>query len=247
MKKDIKHIMVDTETTGLSFNQGHKIIEIACVETINFLPTGREYHVYINPERDVPYVATKIHGIKTSFLKDKPKFRDIADDFLNFIGDDTIVAHNAPFDMGFINGELGHINRNKLTNEVIDTVFVARKQLPPGSKVSLDVLCNRFKISLESRKDHHSAIVDTRLLAKVFLELNDGKHLKLDLSPTKAGVSELYGLQDALKEIRNLDVMPSRNIGLPYEDEISKHEIFFNSNLKNALWASKFIVKKPGI
>jgi DNA polymerase-3 subunit epsilon len=175
----IREIVLDTETTGLSPNDGDRLVEIGCVELINHIPSGKTHHVYINPERSMPEEAFRVHGLSDEFLKDKPLFSAVVDDFLAFIGDGTLVIHNAPFDMGFLNAELQKAGRERLTNEVIDTVMVARKK-HPGARVSLDALCKHYGID-NSRRTLHGALLDSEILAEVYLELIGGKQVSLAL------------------------------------------------------------------
>jgi DNA polymerase-3 subunit epsilon len=175
----IREIVLDTETTGLSPNDGDRLVEIGCVELINHIPSGKTHHVYINPERSMPEEAFRVHGLSEEFLKDKPVFKAVAQDFLDFIGDGTLVIHNAPFDMGFLNAELEKASFPRLTNEVIDTVMVARKK-HPGARVSLDALCKHYGID-NSRRTLHGALLDSEILAEVYLELIGGKQVSLAL------------------------------------------------------------------
>ena len=175
-----REIVLDTETTGLSPAEGDRIVEIGCVELINHVPTGKNYHVYLNPERGMPEEAFRVHGLSDEFLSDKPLFRDAVDDFLTFIGTGTLVIHNAPFDMGFLNNELERIGQPTLTNTVIDTVQVARKA-HPGARVSLDALCRHYGID-NSRRALHGALLDSEILAEVYLELIGGRQVALALS-----------------------------------------------------------------
>ncbi len=176
----LREIVLDTETTGLSAANGDRLVEIGCVELINHIPTGRHYHVYINPERDMPEEAFRVHGLSEEFLRDKPKFAEVANDFAEFIGDDTLIIHNAPFDMGFLNAELEWTGRPRLTNGVIDTVMLARK-IHPGARVSLDALCKHYGID-NSRRALHGALLDSEILAEVYLELIGGRQVALALS-----------------------------------------------------------------
>lgn len=170
----MREIVLDTETTGLDPGDGHRIIEIGCVELINYIPTGRVYHTYVNPERDVPLEASAISGIKTDFLKPFPVFANIVDDFLSFLGEDKLVIHNAAFDLKFLNAEFERLNRPPfLPHRATDTLKIARTKFP-GSPASLDALCRRFQIDLTSRTKH-GALVDSELLAKVYLELIGGR------------------------------------------------------------------------
>lgn len=176
----LREIVLDTETTGLSPAGGDRLVEIGCVELINHVPTGRHHHIYINPERDMPEEAFKVHGLSEEFLRDKPKFAEVAQGFLDFIGDSTLIIHNAPFDMGFLNAELEWCGRSRLTNEVIDTVMLARK-IHPGARVSLDALCKHYGVD-NSRRTLHGALLDSEILAEVYLELIGGRQVALALS-----------------------------------------------------------------
>lgn len=186
----MREIVLDTETTGLNPLQGHKLIEIGCVELFNRIPTGRTYHQYINPERDVPEDAFKIHGISTEFLQDKPTFQEIADDFLEFIGNDKLVIHNARFDITFLNHELTtHKRRNISSGQYFCTLMHARKKFP-GASNNLDALCKRFNID-NTRRTYHGALLDSEILAEVYLELMGGKQEKLVLSEKDAANENL--------------------------------------------------------
>ncbi len=177
----MREIVFDTETTGLDPQTGDRITELGCVEVEDFIPTGRTWHSYVNPQRSVPEKVTEITGLTAEFLADKPLFADVADDFLAFVGDANVVAHNAPFDRGFINMELERVGKPVIQNDRwVDTVVIARKKYP-GAHASLDALCKRFGISLETR-DKHGAIIDALLLADVYLELNGGRERALDLA-----------------------------------------------------------------
>ncbi|WP_090592048.1 DNA polymerase III subunit epsilon [Pelagibacterium luteolum] len=176
----MREIVLDTETTGLSPAGGDRVVEIGCVELINHVPTGRHHHVYINPERDMPEEAFRVHGLSEEFLRDKPKFAELAQGFLDFIGDDPLIIHNAPFDMGFLNAELEWSGRKHLVNPVIDTVTLARK-IHPGARVSLDALCKTYGID-NSRRSLHGALLDSEILAEVYLELIGGRQVALALS-----------------------------------------------------------------
>jgi DNA polymerase-3 subunit epsilon len=175
-----REIVLDTETTGLSPQTGDRLVEIGCVELINHLPSGKTFHKYINPLRDMPEEAFRVHGLSAAFLNDKPLFADVVDEFLNFIGDGTLIIHNAPFDMGFLNSELERLKRASLPNEVIDTVMLARK-VHPGSRVSLDALCKTYGID-NSKRTLHGALLDSEILAEVYLELIGGRQVGLALT-----------------------------------------------------------------
>jgi DNA polymerase-3 subunit epsilon len=176
-----REIILDTETTGIDPNKGHRLIEIGCLELEDLLPTGRTYHVFVNPEREIEPDAERVHGISNAMVADKPKFAEVVESFLEFVGDAQIVAHNAAFDRGFINMELERARRLPLPEpRWVDTLDMARKRFP-GMHNSLDALCRRFNISLTER-DKHGALIDARLLADVYLELHGGKERSLDLS-----------------------------------------------------------------
>ena len=183
----MSEIFLDTETTGLSFQEGHKIVEIACIETKDLIPTNKIFHKLINPERNIPEEAFKIHGFSKEFLSTKQPFNQIADDFLNFIEGKKIIIHNASFDLGFLNNELGKINKQRINKaEVIDSLEVARNKFP-GTSNSLDALCKRFNIDL-SKRIKHNALLDCELLREVYINLLDIKEPKFDL--TSAGYNE---------------------------------------------------------
>jgi DNA polymerase-3 subunit epsilon len=211
-----REIVLDTETTGLSTSSGHKIIEIGALELINRMPTGKKFHTYINPGRDVPDEAYRIHGISTAFLMDKPRFNDIADDFLKFIEGGVLVIHNSVFDIGFLNHELSMTNMPTISfDRVIDTLVIARRKFP-AQRVSLDALCRRFKISLVDR-DFHGALLDAKLLAKVYLTLTmDEQQLNLKVSKQQ----EVYVAKKNL--IKTKVIRPSRA-------EEEKHKNFISS------------------
>jgi DNA polymerase-3 subunit epsilon len=175
-----REIVLDTETTGFKPKDGHKIVEIGCVELVNHLPTGKTFHHYLNPKRDVPIDAYNVHGLSTEFLRQFPTFEEIAEEFLDFIQDDPLIIHNAPFDLSFLNFELEVIKRSPLNqNEIIDTLRVAKKKFP-GSPASLDALCRRFKVDNTSRTKH-GALIDCELLAEVYLELLGGRQASFNL------------------------------------------------------------------
>lgn len=176
----MREIVLDTETTGFDAEGADRIIEIGCVELMNYLPTGETFHVYINPKRDVPIEAQNVHGITTEFLKDKPLFREIADEFRDFIASDRLIIHNAPFDIGFLNAELGRVKRPIIEmNRVLDTLALARRKHPAGPN-SLDALCKRYNID-NSGRTYHGALLDSELLADVYLELTGQRQAHLEL------------------------------------------------------------------
>lgn len=180
----LREIVLDTETTGLDPNKGDRLIEVGCIELVNRIPTGREFHRFINPERDVPAEAQAVHGISTEFLKDKPLFADVVEDLVGFIASDTLVIHNASFDVGFLNAELGRLNRSLITmDRVIDTLQLARRKHPAGPN-NLDALCKRYGID-NSKRTKHGALMDSVLLADVYIELLGERQATLSLAKTE--------------------------------------------------------------
>jgi DNA polymerase-3 subunit epsilon len=178
-----REIILDTETTGISPADGHRIVEIGAIELLNHVPTGQTFHVYINPERDMPKEAEAVHGLSSAFLKDKPVFKAIADEFLAFVTDATLVIHNASFDMAFINAELSYLDRGPIDmGQVIDTLAMARRKHPMASN-SLDALCKRYGID-NSKRTKHGALLDAELLADVYIELLGGRQTALNLVNT---------------------------------------------------------------
>lgn len=219
-----REIVLDTETTGLDpIKGGHRITEIGCIELINHIPTGNNYHTYIDPEREVDPGAAAITGQTWELLKGNPLFKDIAKDFLEFISDSTLVIHNAPFDIGFLNFELRFADFPPLKNQVIDTLPLARAKFP-GSPASLNALCKRFGISLEKRTKH-GALIDCELLAEVYLLLIGGPQTQISLSNN----SVVNTHNDTQKEIK-----PSRNFTVTAE-ELEKHEKFL-TQIKDPIW-----------
>lgn len=185
----MREIVFDTETTGLDPTAGHRIVEIGCIEILNSIPTGQTFHFYLDPERDMPEEAFRVHGISAEFLIGKPKFAEIAEKFLMFVGDAMLVAHNAEFDLRFVNAELAALGHTPLGQErIIDTLALARRR-HPGAPASLDALCRRFAIDLSAR-DKHGADIDCGLLAKVYIELLGGRQPGLDFAaPGAAGIA----------------------------------------------------------
>jgi len=227
----MREIVLDTETTGLEPSDGHRVIEIGCVELINYIPTGRVYHTYINPERDVPLEASAISGIKTDFLKPFPVFAKIIDEFLSFLGDDQLVIHNASFDLKFLNAEFGRLNHPIFPpHRAIDTLKIARSKFP-GSPASLDALCRRFQIDLSSRSKH-GALVDSELLAKVYLELVGGRQTSLSLGGYPAQTKTTT--KDDLKKILRTHREPRAH--QPTDEELAAHKELV-SKIKGSLWA----------
>ena len=215
----MNEIFLDTETTGLSFKDGHKIVEIACIETKDLVATGKVFHKLINPKRSVPEDAQKIHGYSEQFLSGKDTFDKIADDFINFIKDKRIIIHNAPFDIGFLNGELSSIKKELIKKElVIDSLDIARNKFT-GMSNSLDALCKRFNIDL-SRRTKHNALLDCELLREVYINLLDVKEPKFNLSNIKED-------KNILKE-NNYN---KKVLEIP-DSEINLHKEFIKKHLK---------------
>ena len=212
-------IILDTETTGLSFREGHKIVEIACIETKDLVPTGNVFHRLINPKRSVPEAAFKIHGFSEDFLKTHETFDKVADEFERFIKNKKIIIHNAPFDLGFLDGELDAIRKNKIEKKmVIDSLEVARSKFP-GTSNSLDALCRRFNIDL-SRRNKHNALLDCELLREVYINLLDVKEPKFNLS-TNTQDQNILKVKDYNRKIVKIS-----------DDEIKKHKDFLKKELK---------------
>ena len=174
----MKEVILDTETTGLSIKDGHRIVEIGCIELENLIPTKKNFHCYLNPERKVSEKALEVHGYSDDFLSDKKKFKEVVDDFLDFIDNKRLIIHNADFDLSHLNNELKIINKKPLTNIIIDTLVLARDKFP-GSPTNLDALCKRYRID-NSKRSKHSALIDCELLSKVYINLIDQKEPKLD-------------------------------------------------------------------
>tara|TARA_B100001013_G_scaffold137004_1_gene80634 strand:+ start:93 stop:776 length:684 start_codon:yes stop_codon:yes gene_type:complete len=223
----MRQVVLDIETTGLEYKEGHKIIEIACLELSNYLPTGKIYQTFINPEKESSSSAKEKHGISDDFLKDKKLFKEIVPDFLKFVKDSTIVAHNGiVFDIPFLNYELRFNKLNIIKNPIIDTLILARK-LFPGSPANLDALCRRFDIDLSVRKKH-GALIDARLLAKVYLELKGGQqpNLILESKEKKEKIEEV--------KIIKKKILKDRKFVLSSE-EIEKHKDFIKK-IKSPIW-----------
>ena len=217
----MKEIVLDTETTGLSVRDGHRIVEIGCVELDNLIPTKNIFHVYLNPERKVSEKAFEVHGYTDEFLSTKQKFAEIADSFIEFIKDKKIIIHNAEFDIGHLNNELSLIGKPKINNSnVIDTLELARNKFP-GSGISLDALCKRFRID-NSRREKHTALIDCDLLSKVYINLIDQKEPKFNLTEENP---EKMILKSDNKEY-------FKKIILPTEKELSEHNKFLKKDLK---------------
>ena len=216
----MNEIFLDTETTGLSFQEGHKIVEIACVETKDLIPTKKVFHKLINPKRDVPEQAVKIHGFTKEYLSKKETFDQVADEFLNFIKGKKIIIHNANFDLSFLNGELDKINKTLIDKQVVtDSLEVARNKFP-GSSNSLDALCKRFNIDL-SRRTKHNALLDCELLREVYINLLDAKEPKFNLSNQQVNTKYINSDKEYNKKITNIS-----------EIELKKHKEFLKTEIK---------------
>ena len=227
----MREIILDTETTGLSFEQGDRIIEVGCVELHNHVPTGKTLQFFCNVQKKISEEASKIHGITNEFLSSHPTFRENANNLINFVKEDTLVIHNASFDMGFINNELKIIGLPKLENKIIDTVSLARKKL--NTRIAnLDYLCRKFDIDLSARK-LHGALLDSHLLAEVYLELNGGKQISMDL----------YNNEKKTNSKKTIETKRSHKFIKiqPNEEDLLKHKLNLKQ-IKNPLW-EKFTTK----
>jgi DNA polymerase-3 subunit epsilon len=219
----MNEIFLDTETTGLSVNDGHRIVEIACIETQDLTATKRIFHKIINPKRDVPDGAFKIHGFSTDFLKNKETFNEVADEFLDFIKDKKIIIHNAAFDLGFLNFQLKLIRKNEIKKDsIVDSLEVARGKFP-GSSNTLDALCKRFNVDL-SRRIKHNALLDCELLREVYINLLDAKEPKLSFSHEN--------LKTNLENTTNSKKDYSKIIVKPTNEELESHKNFLKKELK---------------
>jgi DNA polymerase-3 subunit epsilon len=221
----MREIVLDTETTGLDPLAGHRVVELGCIELLNMVATGRTFHTYFNPERVMPSEAQEIHGLTDEFLSDKPLFVDRVEEFLAFIGEDQLVIHNAQFDIGFLNAELERVGRTKLANSYVDTVSMARRKFP-GQRVSLDALCERFGVD-NSNRTKHGALLDSELLAEVYLELSGGRQRDLGLSVGL--VAAARGVVSGPRQVR-----PPRPHA-PSAEELAAH-LAFLKQLTEPLW-----------
>ena len=232
----MRELVLDTETTGLDHESGDRIVEVGVIELNNYIITGKYLHYYINPEKKSDPKAEKIHGLTTEFLSDKPKFVDIAETLIDFIGDNKVIIHNAPFDLGFLNAEFSKCDMKELKEEqVIDTLIISRKKYP-GQSVSLDALCRRFNIDLTTR-EKHGALLDARLLSQVYLELMGGNQTSLEFNNLVS--NNLINKEIILKDLHNryLDnkIRPINNVKLDQQD-YDKHKDFIK-NLPNNIWS----------
>ena len=217
----MKEIVLDTETTGLSVRDGHRIVEIGCIELKDHLPTSKTFHCYLNPQRKVSEDAMKVHGYTDEFLSDKRIFKDVANDFLSFIENKRLVIHNAEFDMSHLNNELKILGKEKIKEEVLDTLQFARDKFP-GSGTSLDALCKRYNID-NSRREKHNAVIDCELLYKVYINLLDQKEPSLDLNVERETSSEFYD---------NSKIKYFKKIIKPTEKELELHKKFLKKEIK---------------
>ncbi len=233
----MREICLDTETTGLDPRDGHRIIEIACFELVNKVKTGKFFHSYVNPRRDVPEEAFRVHGIATEFLKDKPLFNHVVDKFLDFIKDDQLVIHNASFDLKFINYELSLVGKKNLSNKIVDSLLIARNKFP-GAPNSLDALCKRFAMDL-SKRSKHGAFIDTDLLCDVYIELMGGAQggfnfdNKNTLGKKDQKISDNYSDNNYQKSTKNF--IESRKYQV-CEQDLKLHQEFILKNFKSNLW-----------
>ncbi|MAU41300.1 MAG: DNA polymerase III subunit epsilon [Kordiimonas sp.] len=221
----MREIVFDTETTGLDPNDGHKLVEIGCVEVINHIPTGKTYHQYINPERDMPAEAFAVHGLSAEFLQDYPTFAEVVSDFIDFVGDAKLVAHNAEFDMRFINAEMKKLGFKPYSAmRAIDTLAISRRKFP-GASHTLDALCRRYEID-NSNRVLHGALLDAQLLAEVYLELMGGRQAGLELTEQqkKAGVIQ--------RERPYREARPHQASA----DELAAHQNFITTEINDAVW-----------
>ena len=216
----MKEVILDTETTGLSVKEGHRIVEIGCIELENFIPTNNNFHCYLNPERKVSEKALETHGYTDEFLSDKKKFLEIADDFLSYIKGKKLIIHNAEFDLSHLNNELKIAGKDLIDNEILDTVVLARDKFP-GSSNSLDALCKRYRID-NSKREKHTALIDCDLLAKVYINLTDQKEPKLNFS------NEISDNNQVLK--KNFSYF--KKVIKPTEEEKRNHEHYLKTNLR---------------
>ena len=218
----MKEVVLDTETTGLSVKDGHRIVEIGCIELENLVPTKNQFHCYLNPERKVSEKAFKVHGYTDEFLSKQKKFSEIVDDFLNFIKNKKLVINNAEFDLSHLNNELKILGKNKISNDVVvDTLILARDKFP-GSQISLDALCKRYRID-NSKRTHHTAIIDCELLSKVYINLLDQKEPMLNFQN-----QEIVNLKSNLNKTNSY----YKKVILPTNEELKNHEKYLKNKLK---------------
>ena len=216
----MKEVVLDTETTGISVKEGHRIVEIGCIELDDLIPTKNKFHCYLNPERKVSEKAFEVHGYTDRFLAKQKKFSDIGEEFLEFIKDKRLIIHNADFDLGHLNNELAILGRKKISNEVVDTLILARDKFP-GSPVSLDALCKRYRVD-NSKRTQHTALIDCDLLAKVYINLIDQKEPTLNFQNAETKVNQK----------NNYSVSYFKKVIKPTPKEVEKHKVYLKNNLK---------------
>ncbi len=220
----MKEIVLDTETTGISVKEGHRIVEIGCIELDNLIPTKNKFHFYLNPERKVSEKAFEVHGYTDEFLSKQKKFIEIVDEFLEFINGNRLIIHNADFDLGHLNNELILSGKKKISNEIIDTLALARDKFP-GSSISLDALCKRYRID-NSKRNKQTALIDCELLAKVYINLIDQKEPSFNLNDK----NDFNDIEDTL--INKKKISYSKKVIKPTAEELKKHNEYIYKNLK---------------
>ena len=216
----MKEVVLDTETTGISIKEGHRIVEIGCIELENLIPTKNKFHCYLNPERKVSEKALEVHGYTDEFLASQKKFSDIGEQFLEFIKNKKLIIHNADFDLGHLNNELAILGKKKIENEIVDTLILARDKFP-GSPVSLDALCKRYRVD-NSRRTQHTALVDCHLLAKVYINLIDQKEPTLNFQSEEV----------TIKQKNNTNTNYYKKVVEPTDEELKKHREYLKNSLK---------------
>ena len=216
----MKEVVLDTETTGISIKEGHRIVESGCIELENLIPTKNKFHCYLNPERKVSEKALEVHGYTDEFLATQKKFSDIGEQFLEFIKNKRLIIHNADFDLGHLNNELAILGKKKIENEIVDTLILARDKFP-GSPVSLDALCKRYRVD-NSRRTQHTALVDCDLLAKVYINLIDQKEPTLNFQSEEV----------TIKQKNNTNTNYYKKVVEPTDEELKKHREYLKNNLK---------------
>jgi DNA polymerase-3 subunit epsilon len=232
----MREIVLDTETTGLDPFQGHRVVEVGCIELVNRFPTGRTFHRYLNPERDMPTEAFAVHGLSADFLKDKPCFSEVAEELLGFLGDAPLVIHNAAFDLGFLNAELERLGRGTLGRErLVDTLILARRKHPGGAN-RLDDLCTRYGID-NSRRTKHGALLDAEILAEIYLELIGARQAQLGLGEVAA--SDIAGVVNMLRQARPVPLAPRLTA-----EEVAAHDAFLTNLGASAIW-DEYLANTP--
>lgn len=224
----MREIVFDTETTGLDPSQGHRLVEIGCIELVNRFPTGRTFHKYLNPERDMPAEAFAVHGLSSEFLKNHSLFAAVAEEFIDFLGDAPLIAHNAMFDLGFVNAELVRVRKPQLGRDrLIDTLLLARRKFPGGPN-KLDDLCARFGID-NSRRTKHGALLDAEILAEVYLELIDARQAQL-------GLAQAAALRSALSRSKTMRTRPQPLPPRAFAGDFERHQAFVATLGETAIW-----------